>query len=480
MLAEMGRGMKWTYASMAVSAVLQLGVTAATARLLTPDAFGLIAMANVVLRFGGYVAQMGVGRALIQRETIDDLDIRAAFTSSTALGALVAVVVLAVAPYAAAYYQNEDVVPIIRWLALTFVISGLSATAGALLQRQLRFRASGAIEVVSYAVGYTVPTLTLAALGFGAWSLVAGVLGQLVVNGVASYALTRHAWQPTVHPAAHGKLLSFGVKVSAISFLEFIGSTLDVLVIGRFGSAAQLGLYNRAHMLASLPTYRIMAGISKVFFPVLSAGRDDRTEFNASLVTVTRYALKLLIPTGVGMALSARELVTVVLGDSWAETTPVFSVLAPALALNLVATFPGMALEALGFLRGKAIVQTVYVALLGSLLVIVAASAFDLTRLTIGVALAIIVRVVAFFALALHARIIDARQASSLALTALLAGSLTIVAMGGTLAAIRSMGASSWVILACAVVAGGVVLVVVFGGELRFWYAARYNVQGRQ
>ena len=49
-----------------------------------------------------------------------------------------------------------------------------------------------------------------------------------------------------------------------------MGSSLDTIVIGRFGTAAQLGIYNRAFMLASLPTYQVHHGIAKVLFSVLT------------------------------------------------------------------------------------------------------------------------------------------------------------------------------------------------------------------
>jgi lipopolysaccharide exporter len=73
---------------------------------------------------------------------------------------------------------------------------------------------------------------------------------------MASMLLTRHLLVPMLRSAPHARLLQFGATVSGISVLEFIGSSLDTLVIGRFGTASQLGTYSRAFTLASLPTYR--------------------------------------------------------------------------------------------------------------------------------------------------------------------------------------------------------------------------------
>lgn len=476
MLAQLGRGVKWTYLSMVIGAAIQVGVTATTARLLEPEAFGLIAMANVMLRFGSYFAKMGVARALVQRSTIDDRDVRAAFTSAALLGLVVTLAVVAAAPLAASYYRTDDVVPVLRWLAATFVLSGLGATAGALLQRGLHFRAIGAIEVASYALGYAVPTLALALAGYGVWSLVAGMIGQVTMAGVMSYALTRHPVRPTFERRVHRSLLGFGVKVSGISFLEFVGTTLDVLVIGRFGTAAQLGLYNRAYMLASLPSYRIANGIAQVLFPVLSAGRSDRAEYSTTFVAISRAGIKLVVPLGVAMALAAPELVAVVLGETWLEAVPIFAILAAALSFGVLTQFPGLALESLGVLRSKAIVQAGYVVLLATALVAAAAIAFDVRIVTAIVGVAIAGRVVAYYVLTVRAGVLTTGQLWSLAATAVAWGSFTGAVEFGVLTSLRSMGVAPVVSLAAAIAAGGLTLALAFRAEATAWLRRRRKV----
>lgn len=466
MLAHLWRGIAWTYTSMGITGVLQVGVIATTARLLPPEAFGLIAMSNVILRFGKYFARMGVNRALIQLADIDDLGIRAAFTSSTALGILTAATVIAIAPLAGRYYQADDVVAVLRWLALTFLFSSIGATARALLQRRLEFRTTGAIDVTSYAFGYAAPTLALAIAGFGVWSLVAGAIGQVAVSSGIAMLMTRHSLRPTFRITPHKRLLGFGFSVSGISVLEYLGTALDALVIGRFGTVAQMGIYNRAFMLASLPTYQVQHGIARVLFPVLSSGRSDPAAFAHTLGTASRTAIKLVLPLGIGMALTAPEIVRVVLGDQWLETVPVFMVLAPALAMNLLATFPGQALEALGRLRWKAIVQALYVVLLGSALVAIAIDGLDLTSITIVIAIAIGCRTLAVYMLIYLSGAVERSYLTGALGTALAAATVTCVVFVPALAVLRSMGASHLLTLAVAIATGAIVLLALFSGSV--------------
>ena len=166
-------GLRWSYLGAGVNAVFQLVFTAILARLLDPDAFGLVAMAMVILSFGQYFSQMGVGRALVQRDEITDVDIRVAFTSSALLGTGFTVLFWFAAPLATLLFPDEQVVPILRALSLSFLITGLSITALALLQRHLRYRAVALIEMAAYAIGYGPVGIVLAyatAAAPGAWS----------------------------------------------------------------------------------------------------------------------------------------------------------------------------------------------------------------------------------------------------------------------------------------------------------------------
>lgn len=467
LLSQFRRGAIWTYSSLGASMLVQLGVTATTARLLDPADFGLIAMANVLLRLGNYVAQMGVGRALIQAPEIDELDVRAAFTSSTLLGVLVALVIVLIAPLAAVYYQTEDVIPVIRWLAVMFVVSGMGATAQALLRRNLRFRTSGVVEFMAYLLGYAAPALWLASAGFGVWSLVVAAIGQATVMGGLSYAFTRHSLRPLFAMRHHRRLLGFGSKVSGISLLEFLGSTLDTMIVGRFGTAAQLGLYNRAFMLASLPMYQINNGLAKVLFPVLASGQTNRAAFNETLDRVTKLAIKVVVPAGVGMAIAAPELVAVVLGPQWNDAAPLFAILAIGLAINLLTMFPGIALEALGLLRGKAIVQAAFVVLLATVLTgLIYATGFSLRNVTLVIATASLFRTSALFVLAARSGVYSKANSRRYARLTLGCALSSAALLGGVAYIARIYGLQAPLVVALTITTGLALLLVLLGKDV--------------
>ena len=121
--------MTWTTAATVVTSVMQIGYTAVMARLLPPAAFGLVALAGVVLRFGSYFAQMGMSQAIIQKPELTEEDIRAAFTSSALLGALFTGAMFVGAPLTRLLFEQPEVVPLVRVMAFGTLVSGLMVTS---------------------------------------------------------------------------------------------------------------------------------------------------------------------------------------------------------------------------------------------------------------------------------------------------------------------------------------------------------------
>jgi len=357
-------GLKWSYISTITNAVLQIGFTAVMARLLEPRAFGLVAMAGVVLRFGSYFAQMGVAQALIQKKDISNEDIRAAFTSTLILGLLFFALAWAIAPFAIYIFDNSEVIPVIRVMAFSFVLTGLSTTALSLLRRNLKFRSLAIIEISSYALGYGGVGVRLAYSGFGVWSLVVAALSQSALSAILSYLFSRHDVSFMFFWKYYKELYSFGSRVSIISFFEFIGSNLDTLAIGHFLGANLLGIYNRAFMLVNLPIYYLTTSFSRVLFPSFSRIQLEIQRLKKAYLSAITLIAALIIPVCIGIMVASREIVLLILGEKWSAAIPVLQILAIAVPISMLSHFGGIVCDATANLNSKFIMQVTYVILL--------------------------------------------------------------------------------------------------------------------
>jgi O-antigen/teichoic acid export membrane protein len=361
-------GLKWGSVSTIANAVMQIGYTTIMARLLAPEAFGIIAIGGVIIRFGAYFAGLGLSQAIIQKEELSNENIRAAFTSSFLLGALFTVLTWALAPFAIEFFDNGGgvdntlAVAVVQVMGLAFLISGLSSTATTLLQRNMQFKALSIIETVSYVVAYIGVGIVLAYLDFGVWSLVAATLTQAALVAVGSYIVIRHSVLLHFNWASYKPLFSYGSKMSVVSFLEFISISLGSILIGRAFGSYKLGIYDRALLLVSLPMHMLTRTVSKVIFPSFSKLQSDNHKLGKVYLSSITLLAAVVIPVCLGIAVAAREIVLVLLGDQWTESIPVLQVLCLGIPLSFITMFAGIVCDAKAALNAKVVLNLIFIA----------------------------------------------------------------------------------------------------------------------
>ena len=346
-------GVKWNYISVIVTSIFQLIHTAILSRLLDPAAFGLLAMANTVLRFGAYFSRMGIGSALIQKPDVSEEDIRAGFTLSVGLGAIVSLIIVLIAPLAKFLFDSQEVIPVIRVYALTMFINGFSIVSVSLLRRRFRFRELFISELVSYFIGSIIVGISLAFLDFGVWSLIFASIVQVIVLAIIAIIFSRHSIKPIFFKETFNPLVSFGSRVSLISFIEYLNYNLDTILIGRFLGESLLGIYNRAYHIISLPTEKITTSLTRVLFSSFSEIQINVKNIRQGYLISLEIIGLLIFPFAFSISGAAKEVVLIILGDKWIEAIPVLRILSLAVAFILLSNINGILFEAMGWLNEK-------------------------------------------------------------------------------------------------------------------------------
>jgi O-antigen/teichoic acid export membrane protein len=354
------RGLFWTYGSVALTVVLQVGYTVVISRRLSPSAFGLVAFAGLPIALSGYFADMGISAAVVQKPELDNRDVRVAFTGSVVAGLLISAIVILVAPAIGVLFGNLKVVPILRVLALSFAIMGFGSVALGLLQREMKFRQIAIIEVTSYALAYPLPGLLLAWRGAGVWSLVGAALMQTVTMVSLSYALTRHAVRPLIDGRRAKRIYGFGGLVSVNGLLEFFGANADTFAVGRFIGTDSLGQYSRANLVIGLPLSHLATGASSVLMPAFARLHGDDARARRAFLRALALFASLMFPMAAVLGVLAKPLVHVLLGNQWGETALVLPIVGGAVAFGFVLHLPAVVCQVRGRLRQKIAIQCAY------------------------------------------------------------------------------------------------------------------------
>jgi O-antigen/teichoic acid export membrane protein len=317
------------------------------ARLLSPDTFGLVALANVFVVFMQIFLHQGFAQALIQRQQLDPEHLDTAFWTNVGIGCLLAIVGLTGAEHIAGWFNQPQLTPILRVLSLVFIVNSLNDVQQAVLERQFAFKSVAIRSLLAVVISGGVG-IGMAIAGFGVWSLV----GQQLIYETVAVAVLWGAsdWRPGWRfSLAHFQdLFSFGVNILGSNFLNYINTRADDFLIGYFLGPTALGYYAIAYRVLTVMTQLLVSTIAQVALPTFSRLQEDLEKFRRAFYTATQLTSFVAFPTFLGMAVMARELVLVLFGEQWLPSVPVMQVLALAGILRSVTFAKGSVFMALG------------------------------------------------------------------------------------------------------------------------------------
>ena len=317
--------------------VLNLVAMMVLARMLTPGDFGLVAMVLVVVGFAAMLRDLGLTAATVQRKDIRIHQVSTLFWVNAGMSALLTTIILIGAPAIVWLYDEPRVLGITLALAFLSLVDGVSIQHRALLRRQLRLGTVTVIEIASL-VASIGTAIFLASAGAGYWALVCMQLIHLGIRTILCWVVT--GWRPMLRLNLDEvrPLLSFGGHIMVSRLLNNLTKTIDKLLIGKFVSAEQLGIYSKAYNGVLLPFDRISWALSSVAVPTLSRIQDDPDRFRAYYRKAVLLIATMTFPAVAGLFLEAKAAVLIILGDQWLFAVPLIHILAPIAATAMLST----------------------------------------------------------------------------------------------------------------------------------------------
>jgi teichuronic acid exporter len=296
------------------------------ARLLGPREFGTIALLAIFTGIGIVLLDGGFSAALIQRQDVDHIDESTVFWFNAGIGAVVALALWASGPAIAAFYGQPVLMPLMAVMALNIFLSALGAIHATLLAKELNFRTIMKVGVAANLVSGSA-AIWMAYAGYGVWALAVQAVSMTAVSTCLYWSL--HRWRPLAvfSRASIRKLFGFGGYHFALSMMDIIYSRLYTLLLGRFYSVQELGLFTNADNTKQMPCSFVTSVVTRAAFPMFSAAAEDKAVLRRGVQVGVRTTMLLNVPMMIGLAATARPMVLTVFGAAWLPMVPVFRVL---------------------------------------------------------------------------------------------------------------------------------------------------------
>ena len=372
------------YASLGI----QLVYTAILSRLLTPEDFGVVAIAQVFVTFFSTFSDMGIGSAVIQRRDLDDSDIRSLFAFSVIVSLALGVLFALAGTPIAVLYSNPDLKGICLALSVSLVFSTLNTMPNALLMKEKRFVRIGKRQVACALIS-SVSCIVLAMLGMGLYT---------ITVYSALNALLLFAWNyadRSISPdfeffrmrQSVSKIFGYSAYLLGFDVINYFSRNLDNLLVGYFFGTAKLGNYSKAYQLMRLPQSYLTSVVTPVLHPMLADKQGDRDY----IYSVFLKSVKMLSLLGVFITVvcffCADDIVYILYGSQWGEAAACFRLLAVSVWSQMVCGTSSTMFQVLNktrdqFVRGVAIAAVIVAAILAG----VAIGSLEAVALLVGVA----------------------------------------------------------------------------------------------
>lgn len=382
-------GISWLGTSSLVQSALRVGLMIVLARLLTPEAYGLVALATAVVTLVEIITRLGIEPALIQRSSLSD-EILAAASTYALLAALVGMALLMVlaGPLAVLLGSGPELTDIIRLIAFILPIGALTAVPRALLSRRSQFRYLAMTELLAYALTSSAVAIPLAIMGAGAWALAWSALAQPLVT-LLLLGREESPFRGLRFDFAHIRdLLAFGIPLTGAKIANFVSLQADNVIVGKFLGVAELGAYSRAYALNTLPASLLAQSVDRSLFPVMSAAQADQGAIQRAIMRGLVALLAIFPPLSAYCFVYAEDIIILLLGKQWGQAVVPFQILSLAMYFRVAYKLPDIALRSVGCTGLLMRLQVVY-----ALLVIIAALIgvrYGLVGVAIGVGIAIL------------------------------------------------------------------------------------------
>lgn len=326
-------GTRWMSVGQGVTQVSRLVVSILLARWLSPDAFGVVAVAMTTVLALDVLKGLGTGMAIIQRRTVDEALLTSVFLLNIATAALAAACMFFGAPVIAGLFAAPEAVPVVRAFAVVPLIGGFTQVHHALLRRTMRFASVAKIELTGALVTGTV-SIALAIAGLEVWAIVWGNIIGFTAGSVVVWLVS--GWRPKARPSlsALRSIAGFSLHTAGDAGFTFVRQNLDKFLVGRWLGVSSLGIYTLGQRTVSYPVLSLTNVLMTVLFPAFSRLQDDNDALRRGYTRALGAIAFVTMPLLIGTAVVAEPFVNALLGDKWARLIPLLWFMAPAGAIQ--------------------------------------------------------------------------------------------------------------------------------------------------
>lgn len=331
--------------------IISLIVMAILARLLSPDDFGIVAIATVFINFFSIFTNIGISSAIVQNKELSLQDINNIYMFTIWIGVILSVLFFLSASFIADYYKDNRLLPICQLLSVNLFFSSAGTVPNTLFFRDKNFKfIAWRTLIIQISVG--ILAIMAAWSGAGLYTL----LIQPILSSALIYFISLKKY-PQKFLCTWGinslkKIWAYSMYQFLFSIMSYFIRNLDKMLIGKYIGMAPLGYYEKSYRLMSLPIQNITYVITPVLHPILSDYQKEEERLASINERMVRLLAFIGFPISILLFFCGRELILSVFGSQWSPSILAFQILSLSVGLQIIMSSSGSFFQSSNDTRG--------------------------------------------------------------------------------------------------------------------------------
>lgn len=322
MNSKIKKGVLWKSIEVILKKIISTVVTIILARILSPEDYGVVAITTIFITFASIFIQGGFCIAIIREPDLNKEDISTVSLLNIAFAFVLYTAIFFLAPFVSLFYKNEQLLAVLRVVAIIIIIQSYYAVPMALVTRDMNFKVLSISGTISSLTSGIVG-IVLAYMGYGPWALVGQQLVLYIFDAFFITILTKYQLSLSFSRTSFSKLIRFSINTIVTSFLDFVGNNATGMLLGKFLSIEKLGYYNKGIMFPEIIGLNLYTIVNSTSLPALSAESSDKRKLADRLMNYVGSTLFIMLPIMIGLLLISDYMIPLVIGNKWSGSIPV-------------------------------------------------------------------------------------------------------------------------------------------------------------
>ncbi len=310
----------WKICERGATQLVSLIVQIILARILAPEAFGVIAILLVFINIANVFIQKGFASSLIRKKEATDIDFNTAFLVSECIALTCVAIIWIISPLLESWYQTNGLGFYLRVLSLVLVFGALNSIQNAVLVRKMEFKKIFIRSFLS-AVSSGVISIAAAMANLGIWVLIIQSISQNMLLCIIT--TFQCPWKPKLQfsKSSFNEIFSFGSKILVAELISIGVEDTRTLIIGKKYSTSDLAYYDRGQVYPATAMRSIYDALMSVMLPVFSKNQDQDNVLARQIEKVCVMSCFFTSPLFIGFAAVAKPFVLLLLTEKWIDST---------------------------------------------------------------------------------------------------------------------------------------------------------------